>query len=84
MTHTIILEDPFDNPKVLPIPDRSPEPTKEQLEVIIMFFTFKPFFDDTLEIIQIEMQTLHPLPGQMDLYVKHVISRGREGGGELI
>jgi len=32
ITHTIVLEDPFDDPKGLPIPERSPEPTKEQLE----------------------------------------------------
>ncbi|EDO44008.1 predicted protein [Nematostella vectensis] len=32
ITHTVILDDPFDDPEGLPIPDRSPEPTKEQLE----------------------------------------------------
>lgn len=32
ITHTIILEDPFDDPRGLQLPDRSPEPTKEQLE----------------------------------------------------
>ncbi|XP_047127464.1 peptidyl-prolyl cis-trans isomerase sig-7 isoform X1 [Hydra vulgaris] len=32
ITHTIVLEDPFDDPKDLPIPDKSPEPTKEVLE----------------------------------------------------
>ena len=34
--HTVILDDPFDDPPGLSdlIPDRSPEPTKEQLEVI--------------------------------------------------
>ncbi|XP_032877727.1 peptidyl-prolyl cis-trans isomerase-like 4 isoform X2 [Amblyraja radiata] len=32
ITHTVILEDPFDDPKDLQIPDRSPEPTKEQLD----------------------------------------------------
>ena len=33
--HTVILDDPFDDPPGLAdfIPDRSPEPTKEQLEV---------------------------------------------------
>lgn len=31
--HTIILDDPFDDPTGLEIPDRSPEPTKEQLDV---------------------------------------------------
>ncbi|KAL4232788.1 Peptidyl-prolyl cis-trans isomerase-like 4 [Mactra antiquata] len=30
--HTIILDDPFDDPAGLEIPDRSPEPTKEQLD----------------------------------------------------
>ncbi|XP_063299404.1 peptidyl-prolyl cis-trans isomerase-like 4 [Pelobates fuscus] len=32
ITHTVILDDPFDDPPGLPIPDRSPEPTKEQLD----------------------------------------------------
>ncbi|XP_051881368.1 peptidyl-prolyl cis-trans isomerase-like 4 isoform X2 [Pristis pectinata] len=32
ITHTVILEDPFDDPQDLQIPDRSPEPTKEQLD----------------------------------------------------
>ncbi|XP_067840180.1 peptidyl-prolyl cis-trans isomerase-like 4 isoform X1 [Heptranchias perlo] len=32
ITHTVILEDPFDDPQGLQIPDRSPEPTKEQLD----------------------------------------------------
>lgn len=33
INHTVILDDPFDDPPDLPIPDRSPEPTKEQLDV---------------------------------------------------
>lgn len=33
LNHTVILEDPFDDPPDLPVPDRSPEPTKEQLDV---------------------------------------------------
>uniref|UniRef100_A0A8C8G342 Peptidyl-prolyl cis-trans isomerase n=1 Tax=Oncorhynchus tshawytscha TaxID=74940 RepID=A0A8C8G342_ONCTS len=32
INHTVILEDPFDDPADLPVPDRSPEPTKEQLD----------------------------------------------------
>ncbi|KAL4649078.1 peptidyl-prolyl cis-trans isomerase-like 4 [Arapaima gigas] len=32
INHTVILEDPFEDPPDLPIPDRSPEPTKEQLD----------------------------------------------------
>ncbi|KAF7694444.1 peptidyl-prolyl cis-trans isomerase-like 4 [Silurus meridionalis] len=32
INHTVILEDPFDDPPGLPVPDRSPEPTKEQLD----------------------------------------------------
>ncbi|KAJ8008969.1 hypothetical protein DPEC_G00083940 [Dallia pectoralis] len=32
INHTLILEDPFDDPSDLPVPDRSPEPTKEQLD----------------------------------------------------
>uniref|UniRef100_A0A8C5JHA2 Peptidyl-prolyl cis-trans isomerase n=1 Tax=Junco hyemalis TaxID=40217 RepID=A0A8C5JHA2_JUNHY len=32
INHTVILEDPFDDPPGLCIPDRSPEPTKEQLD----------------------------------------------------
>ncbi|XP_066533522.1 peptidyl-prolyl cis-trans isomerase-like 4 [Hoplias malabaricus] len=32
INHTMILDDPFDDPPDLPVPDRSPEPTKEQLD----------------------------------------------------
>lgn len=32
INHTLILDDPFDDPPGLPVPDRSPEPTKEQLD----------------------------------------------------
>ncbi|XP_038058940.1 peptidyl-prolyl cis-trans isomerase-like 4 [Patiria miniata] len=32
ISHTVILDDPFDDPPGLEIPDRSPEPTKDQLE----------------------------------------------------
>uniref|UniRef100_A0A8C5Q097 Peptidyl-prolyl cis-trans isomerase n=1 Tax=Leptobrachium leishanense TaxID=445787 RepID=A0A8C5Q097_9ANUR len=32
ITHSVILDDPFDDPPGLSIPDRSPEPTKEQLD----------------------------------------------------
>ncbi|XP_072022617.1 peptidyl-prolyl cis-trans isomerase-like 4 [Amphiura filiformis] len=32
INHTVILDDPYDDPKGLEIPDRSPEPSKEQLE----------------------------------------------------
>uniref|UniRef100_A0A3B3Q5R0 Peptidyl-prolyl cis-trans isomerase n=1 Tax=Paramormyrops kingsleyae TaxID=1676925 RepID=A0A3B3Q5R0_9TELE len=32
INHTVILDDPFDDPTNLEIPDRSPEPTKEQLD----------------------------------------------------
>lgn len=35
INHTVILDDPFDDPPDLPVPDRSPEPTKEQLDVSI-------------------------------------------------
>ena len=31
--HTVILDDPYDDPSGLEVPDRSPEPTKEQLDV---------------------------------------------------
>ncbi|XP_043271294.1 peptidyl-prolyl cis-trans isomerase sig-7 isoform X1 [Venturia canescens] len=31
ISHTVILEDPYDDPKTLVIPDRSPEPTREAL-----------------------------------------------------
>ena len=34
--HTIILDDPFDDPPSLEVPDRSPEPTKEQLDVSLL------------------------------------------------
>ncbi|KAF7253684.1 Peptidyl-prolyl cis-trans isomerase-like 4 [Varanus komodoensis] len=32
INHTVILDDPFDDPPGLVIPDHSPEPTKEQLD----------------------------------------------------
>ncbi|KAL6096335.1 ppil4 [Pungitius sinensis] len=32
INHTVVLEDPLDDPPDLPVPDRSPEPTKEQLD----------------------------------------------------
>lgn len=39
INHTVILEDPFDDPPDLPVPDRSPEPTKEQLDVSPLIFS---------------------------------------------
>lgn len=35
INHTVILDDPFEDPPGLSVPDRSPEPTKEQLDVSI-------------------------------------------------
>lgn len=35
INHTVILEDPFDDPPDLPVPERSPEPTREQLDVSV-------------------------------------------------
>lgn len=32
ITHTVIIDDPLDDPKGLQYPDKSPEPSKEQLE----------------------------------------------------
>ncbi|XP_066471685.1 peptidyl-prolyl cis-trans isomerase-like 4 [Tiliqua scincoides] len=32
INHTVILDDPFDDPPGLAVPDHSPEPTKEQLD----------------------------------------------------
>ncbi|XP_071955018.1 peptidyl-prolyl cis-trans isomerase-like 4 isoform X2 [Antedon mediterranea] len=32
INHTVVLDDPFDDPDGLTFPDRSPEPTKEQLD----------------------------------------------------
>ncbi|XP_061667905.1 peptidyl-prolyl cis-trans isomerase-like 4 isoform X2 [Syngnathoides biaculeatus] len=32
INHTMILDDPFDDPPDLPVPDRSPDPTKKQLD----------------------------------------------------
>lgn len=32
INHTVIIDDPFDDPPGLIVPDRSPEPTKEQLD----------------------------------------------------
>lgn len=36
INHAVILDDPFDDPPDLPVPDRSPEPTKEQLDVSVL------------------------------------------------
>ena len=33
INHTVILDDPFDDPPGLPVPSRSPSPTPEQLKV---------------------------------------------------
>lgn len=38
ITHTVVLEDPFDDPPGLVIPDGSPEPTKENLAVRVFYF----------------------------------------------
>ena len=38
VSHTVILEDPYDDPEGLVIPERSPDPTQEVLEVIRIFF----------------------------------------------
>lgn len=35
INHTVILDDPFEDPPGLCVPDRSPEPTKEQLDVSV-------------------------------------------------
>lgn len=35
INHTVILDDPFEDPPGLSVPDRSPEPTKEQLDVSV-------------------------------------------------
>lgn len=35
INHAVILEDPFDDPPGLPVPERSPEPTREQLDVSV-------------------------------------------------
>ncbi|KAG7260629.1 hypothetical protein CRUP_036988 [Coryphaenoides rupestris] len=32
INHTVVLEDPFDDPPDLPVPERSPEPTEQQLD----------------------------------------------------
>nr|XP_022302004.1 peptidyl-prolyl cis-trans isomerase-like 4 [Crassostrea virginica] len=32
--HTVILDDPYDDPDGLEVPDKSPEPTKEQLDTV--------------------------------------------------
>lgn len=36
ISHTVILEDPFEDPEALVVPDRSPEPTKECLMVVVL------------------------------------------------
>lgn len=38
ISHTVILEDPYEDPKGLEVPDRSPEPTKEALMVGDQFY----------------------------------------------
>lgn len=37
ISHTVILEDPYEDPKELVVPDRSPERTKEALEVRFLY-----------------------------------------------
>jgi peptidyl-prolyl cis-trans isomerase-like 4 len=37
ITHTIIVEDPFDDPKGLKVPERSPSPTADRLMVLFYF-----------------------------------------------
>ena len=49
MSHTIILDDPFDDPDGLDIPDRSPEPTKEQIQVCGSDF-FISYFIHSIEL----------------------------------
>ena len=44
INHTIILDDPFDDPDGLQIPEKSPEPTEKQLQVTIARNSIKPFF----------------------------------------
>jgi peptidyl-prolyl cis-trans isomerase-like 4 len=39
ISHTVVLEDPYEDPNGLVIPDRSPEPTKEALMVILLFMS---------------------------------------------
>lgn len=36
ISHTVIVEDPYEDPEGLEIPDRSPEPTKEALMVRLL------------------------------------------------
>lgn len=44
INHTVILDDPYDDPSGLVIPDRSPEPTKEQLDVSgVVYMSICPF-----------------------------------------
>ena len=34
ITHTVVLDDPFDDPAGLEVPPKSPEPTKDLTEVL--------------------------------------------------
>lgn len=43
ISHTVILEDPYEDIEGLEIPDRSPEPTKEVLMVILEILNIKTF-----------------------------------------
>lgn len=38
INHTIVLDDPYDDPAGLEIPDRSPEPTSELLQVYLSIY----------------------------------------------
>lgn len=60
ITHTVILEDPFSDPDGLTIPDRSPEPPLEVLQVILFFLLFNIYlfltiYEYSFRVIELEL-----------------------------
>lgn len=40
ITHTVVLDDPFDDPAGLEVPPKSPEPTKDLTEVLSLLLIY--------------------------------------------
>lgn len=55
----MILDDPFDDPPDLPVPDRSPEPTREQLDVSV---SAEPMISTGSYFIKIEPKKTDSVP----------------------
>lgn len=62
INHTVILDDPFDDPPDLLIPDRSPEPTREQLDVsrVLWWLNVHAYFSWSIIWGQFRVLSLFP------------------------